>query len=284
MSMHRLSSCLTIILVLGLVAALPGCGEQGGAKSAPADQPPAASGADSTPEGPPAAAPTWTGDTPVGQIVAEAPTTARIFELVKIDYCCGGKSSLTDAAAERNLDVDLLLGALASARAPAKDSTAIRWDLRPLPELVEHIETTHHVFLRRELPRLEKIVATVARVHAEAHPEMAEVLEVYRTLQGELLPHLVHEEEVVFPAVRKLSKGVKTPALADALEQMRGEHDKAGAAIHTLRRLTNDYEPPEDACMLFKEMLRGLLALEKDTLAHVHLENNVLLPRCLAKR
>ena len=58
----------------------------------------------------------------------------------------------------------------------------------------------------------------------------------------------------------------------------------AGAAIHTLRRLTNDYAPPEDACALFKEMLRGLRALEKDTLAHVHLENNVLLPRCLAKR
>ena len=153
-----------------------------------------------------------------------------------------------------------------------------------MTEVVAHIEATHHVFLRRELPRLAKIIATVARVHAEGHPEMAQVEQVFTALHAALIPHLEHEENVVFPAVRRLAAGERDPVLKTSLEQMRGEHDHAGAAIHKLRDLLKDYAEPEDACRLFKEMLAGLRALERDTLTHVHLENSVLLPRALAQQ
>lgn len=237
---------------------------------------------DSAPMTPPAVPHAWQATTLVGQVVAEQPTTARIFELVGIDYCCGGQRTLAVAAAEAKVDVEVLLSALAVAGEGGGDAPTTAWGERPLAELVDHIESTHHVFLRRELPRLAKIVETVTRVHMEAHPELLSVLATFTALHDELLPHLEHEETFVFPAVRKLAEGAEDATLRKALARMRTEHDTAGAAIHELRRLTGGYKPPEDACALYKQMLSGLRAIEQDTLAHVHLENNILLPRCLA--
>ncbi|MGI9517265.1 MAG: DUF542 domain-containing protein, partial [Pirellulaceae bacterium] len=54
----------------------------------------------------------WTTETSVGQIVADRNSTSKIFELVGIDYCCGGQKALGEAASENEIDVNQLLGAL----------------------------------------------------------------------------------------------------------------------------------------------------------------------------
>lgn len=272
---HRFLSGLALAVAL-IIA--PACGDQ------PAPTASKVIRDDAPPSVEAKVAPAWTAETPIGQIVAAVPATVRIFELMKIDYCCGGERPLATAAEEQSVDVDALLAALAVVGTQSGPAAGPLWNERPLTELVDHIVSTHHVFLRRELPRLAEIIATVTEVHGESHPELAEVQATFQALQAELTPHLRHEEDIIFPAIRKLDQEAPTEALLTALRRMRHEHDGAGAALHTLRRLTGDYTPPADACSLFKEMLRGLLALEEDTLRHVHLENNVLLPRCLAAR
>ena len=62
--------------------------------------------------------PAWTSETPIGTIVAERPQTARIFELVGIDYCCGGQMPVGKAAAQLNIDSMALLRALDVAITP----------------------------------------------------------------------------------------------------------------------------------------------------------------------
>ena len=42
----------------------------------------------------------------VGQIAAENPAAARIFEKYKIDYCCGGAKSLAAACQASEIQVD----------------------------------------------------------------------------------------------------------------------------------------------------------------------------------
>jgi regulator of cell morphogenesis and NO signaling len=58
------------------------------------------------------------------------------------------------------------------------------------------------------------------------------------------------------------------------------EHDSAGAALAEIRRITQDSTPPEDACRSFKELYRKLKAMEADLHQHIHLENNILFPKC----
>lgn len=230
----------------------------------------------------------WSAATPVGRIVAERPSAARVLERAGIDYCCGGAVSLGDAVRARGGDLTALLAELAAVRDTPPAATERVFTDAPLPELLAHIEATHHAFLRKELPRLAPLVEKVRVVHGAAHPELEEVAKVFATLAADLPPHLELEERRLFPAIVALDAGRPAPAadVLPALTEMEAQHDGAGAALHRLHELTKGYVVPEDACASYRQLLTGLASLEADLHAHVHLENNVLAPRvkALARR
>lgn len=221
----------------------------------------------------------WTIETKIGEIVAEKPDAARILELVGIDYCCGGQIPLHEAAKAQNLDPNQLLNALLVVGAPPKTSENQDWNKASLPDLMNHIVTTHHRWLRRELPPMLETTNTVLRVHGKSHSELAEVVATLEKINNSVLPHLDEEEQTVFPALRKLVAGEPPTDIATQLDSLRSDHDELGTELHRLRELTDGFKVPTDACAKYREMLSGLLALERDMLQHVHLENNILLPR-----
>ena len=89
--------------------------------------------------------------TSVGNWVARHPQTSRVFEPLQIDYCCGGGTSLEQACRDRKLDPKVVLEQIEQAidriEEPAQD-----WLTARLAELCDHIEQTHHAYLKSELP------------------------------------------------------------------------------------------------------------------------------------
>jgi len=224
--------------------------------------------------------------TTVGQIVAERPQLARIFEELKIDYCCGGKRELINACRELGLDVAELVRRLANAEAAATDVADQDWTSAPLTTLCDHIQQTHHDYLRLELPRLTEIIVKVVNAHGACHPELAGVQSTFAELRAELEPHMMKEECILFPSIRYLEANRKAQfpfgSLANPIRMMVNEHDHAGEALARLRQLTGDYVPPTGACNTYRVMLEGLETLERDMHQHVHKENNILFPRAVA--
>ena len=51
-------------------------------------------------------------DRTLGEIAVALPGATAVFRAAKLDYCCGGKISLKDAAAAKSLDLDRMLAAL----------------------------------------------------------------------------------------------------------------------------------------------------------------------------
>jgi len=49
-----------------------------------------------------------------------------------------------------------------------------------------------------------------------------------------------------------------------------------------LCEITNNYQPPADACTTYRALYHALAGLEQDLHQHLHLENNILFPRALA--
>jgi regulator of cell morphogenesis and NO signaling len=219
----------------------------------------------------------WTVETSVGKIVADRPEAARVLELVGIDYCCGGQLPLKEAATAQQVDPAQLLNALMAVGASTTGGEYRDWQQAELSELIDHVVSTHHAWLRRELPTLAETTHTVLRVHGDAHSELTEVAATLERLRTAVFPHLDEEEQHLFPALRNLADGNASADIEEQLASMQTDHDALGEDLHRLRELTNGFAEPADACAKYREMLTGLSALERDMHQHVHLENNVLL-------
>src|SRR5450631_3370142 len=122
----------------------------------------------------------------VGQIAAGFPASVRVFEKHGIDFCCGGKISVTEACGRKGLDPALLLAEIDLAvQTPVPDATD--WLTAPLPVLIDYIVDTHHTYMKVQLPRVEAMLAKVSQAHGERHGELLrEVSAVYGPMKAEL--------------------------------------------------------------------------------------------------
>lgn len=219
----------------------------------------------------------------VGEWVVDRPSRARLFEAFGIDYCCGGQRSLADACSARGLAPEAVMAALLEEPAPQDTQD---WSTAALTDLCAHIETTHHAYLRTELPRLGALTAKVVQAHGPTHPDMLDVARILGALGNELSYHMAKEEQVLFPMIRQLESASSRPvfhcgSIANPIRMMESEHVGAGDNLVQLRRLTNDYSCPPDACNTWRAMCAGLQQLEADLHQHIHKENNILFPRAL---
>ncbi len=224
----------------------------------------------------------------VGMIVAERPGLSRVFQRFGIDFCCGGNVTLEQACRDRNIPVDLVRNALDEANAQPEGAGSQDWRKAPLAELCEHIVDRHHDYLRTELPRLGAMVAKVASVHGGRNPSLVELRSVFAGFAGELVSHMQKEEQILFPFIARLERGVGGgPAgfcgdIRNPISVMEHEHQDAGDALERMRVVTDGFVPPDWACNTYRALLAGLEELEADMLVHVHKENHILFPRAVA--
>ena len=223
----------------------------------------------------------------VGELVAARPLLARVFQKLGIDYCCGGKQTLAAACTRRGLDPATTVALLESTAAaltagPAEVDAAAMG----LAQLADHIETTHHAYLKTELPRLVEMADRVATKHGWRDARLPEMAAAVNTLALEMLCHMQKEEVVLFPLVRQIEAGVAPglggEELAGPIGCMEAEHEAAGELTARLRELTDGFTPNAEACNTHRALLAGLAEFESDLHRHVHKENNILFPRALA--
>ena len=228
---------------------------------------------------------TITRDTALGDIVSAYPETMAMFEALGIDYCCGGKRTLNEAADGISMPVERLQGVLNTTILQVSQTGGMvqNWQQAPLEEIIRHIQDTHHVFMGRQLPRVQELLDKVQRAHGKAHGAMLDELgRTYGQLREEIEGHLHKEDTVTFPAITRLIGGTCDSIIRTTISELTAEHDNAGAALEQMRAVTHGYQLPDDACVTFSALFDGLQAMERDLHAHVHLENNILFPRSLA--
>jgi|SRR5271166_3726531 len=225
----------------------------------------------------------------VREIALEQPSSMRVFEHYGIDYCCGGRKPLAEACAASKVEVDSVIAALESAASVAAP-VAEDWPRRSMEELAAHIVVRHHAYVKRELPRLAALAQKVVDRHGAKRAELPAIQTALATLNEELTLHLAKEETILFPYIVKLERagtsGVPMPSccfdtVAKPIQMMTQEHDAAGALVAEMRRLSQNFTTPEDACPTYHAFYDGLKEFEQDLHQHIHLENNILFPRAI---
>lgn len=226
----------------------------------------------------------FTARTPLGEIASAFPPSMRIFEAHGLDYCCGGHRELGEACTASGLAPEKMLEDLEVLR-NAGTAAGPDWRGASLTRLIEHLLATHHEFTRTELARLMPLMTKVAGVHGERHPELLLIRACFIELANDLGPHLMKEEQVLFPYLLALDAGQAAAGcfgtVANPIHAMEHEHDAVGELLHRIRDLSMDFALPEGACGSYRSLFMGLADLEADLHQHIHLENNVLFPKAL---
>jgi len=228
----------------------------------------------------------------VRDLAVAIPGATRVFEKLGIDYCCGGSKPLEDACAHAGVSLSEVLEAIerGKARYSGQPSDDAEWQDRPLADLCAYIIEKHHVYTKSELSRLERLTAKVADVHGKNHSELLTVRSAFQSLHKDLLPHMLKEEQVLFPYIQQLEDAVRngrpapTPffgAVRNPIRMMMNEHDQAGDFLRELRSVSGNYSVPPDGCSSYKALYQALQELEQDLHQHIHLENNILFQKAV---
>src|SRR5689334_22658278 len=110
-------------------------------------------------------------NTTVRDLAASSIDAVRVFEKYSIDYCCGGKRPLDEVCREKGLDAQSVLRELSEARVRPSGED---WARTSLANLIAHIVSSHHEYLKRELPALSLRMAKVSAAHGEDSAVLAQ--------------------------------------------------------------------------------------------------------------
>lgn len=204
---------------------------------------------------------------PVGQIARRFPSAIAVFEEFDIDYaCCGGKNVI-EASRASGWDPKSLMEALEAAAAAGPEAEC------SLSELVHTIITEHHRF---EAARFKELAARFEP------PKMATLVAGrIRTILLELATtvseHMLREERNLFPRIEELDlhpHRVRAGSITRPLMTEFVEHDAVHDRLTKARELGLRLRGVAD-----NELLDDLDELYRAVHRHIHLENNVLIPR-----
>ena len=227
----------------------------------------------------------------VRDVALELPQATRVFEKLKIDYCCGGDKPLGEACATAGVEVANLEQMLSeAAQTEVQGNGSFDLQKATLSELVGHILDKHHVYTKEEMARLEPLIDKVIAAHGENHPELQGIGGLFQQLCADLKPHMFKEEQILFPYIIEMERSAveNRPApfapfgtVNNPVRMMMMEHDTVGELLRQLRALSANYSVPADGCFSYHTLYQALEAFEQDLHQHIHLENNILFPRAI---
>lgn len=219
----------------------------------------------------------------IGQIVSKDIRKAEVFKNLGIDFCCGGKKTLTQACIENGLselDVEAELE-----KVNQQGNLNLDFANWKPSFLADYIINQHHSFVKENTPIILELSGKVSAKHGDKYPELISINEKVNVLLSELTTHMKKEEAILFPYIKKLKLSPcidsSFNSVRDPIWMMESDHDIAGELIRSIRKLSKNYVAPENACNSYKLFMYKLEEFETDLFQHIHLENNILFPKAI---
>jgi regulator of cell morphogenesis and NO signaling len=225
--------------------------------------------------------------TTVGEMVRQNPRLAELFTRVGIDFCCNGHDLLDEAARKANVDTELVKKQIEELSV-AEKAENFNYDGMSLSQLIDHILSYHHEYIYKSSEYILSVLNKVYDRHGANHPELAQIKYLTESILGELPIHQHKEEMILFPYIKSLDGGQISNdscfgTVANPIAAMESDHVATGKMLFSIRDLSDNFTPPADACTSFELLYKLLKALFENIQQHIHLENNLLHPKAIAR-
>ncbi|TWI83090.1 regulator of cell morphogenesis and NO signaling [Lacibacter cauensis] len=223
----------------------------------------------------------------VAELVTEDYRTADVFKKYGIDFCCGGKVTVSDICRKKNISYNELAEQLYNIgnAVPDNNTNFNEWQL---DKLAQYIVEKHHSYVANNIAVVRQYAHKVAQVHGGHRPEVVAIARLFDEVAEELTHHLQKEELILFPYVAQLAAAARNKVTIAAphfgtvdnpIRMMEAEHEDAGNHFHEIGVLSDNYNPPAEACNTYRVLYAKLKEFEDDLHTHIHLENNILFPK-----
>lgn len=223
----------------------------------------------------------------VGQITAKDLRKAEVFKKYGIDFSCGGKKTVREACKEKGIDATKVEQEL---QQPIQSITEnhTNYNEWSLDFLTDYIINIHHNYAKKYLPEIQGYANKVAQVHNQQHPELFQLRDTVQQLNDQFSAYLLREEQDSLVFVKKILQAhnhklsyssQESQQFIAMLEQTELQHTEFDTLVKEIRRLSNDFALPEDACTSYEVLFKMLQEFETDLQLHLHLKNNILFPR-----
>ena len=224
--------------------------------------------------------------TTIGEIVAADYRTAALFSQLGIDFCCKGHRTLEEVCTKKELNRETIQHELTSIMSK-NDDASVDFKSWEIDLLADYVEKTHHRYVEEKSQVLLTLLNKLCKVHGNNHPELFEINQLFLESAQDLAAHMKKEELILFPFIRKMvtakrsGQPLERPhfgTVENPIAMMMHEHDTEGERFRKIAALTENYNPPADACTTYRTAFSMLDHFEKDRHKHIHLENNILFP------
>jgi len=228
----------------------------------------------------------------VSEIVSMHYRTADVFRKHGIDFCCGGKLPLKMVCELRELDLEEFEKELESSMTTISIPASLKFEQWDIDFLTAYLVNIHHEFLKTALPVAAEYLDRFVEGHKKKFLYLEELQTVFHEMARDMMPHLQQEEEVIFPYIRQIAHAYNNKETYASLfvrtlkkpveNVMMHEHEIMNKVLSRVRKLTDHYTLPENACVNHKVTFQKLQEIDNDLVHHVYLENNILFPRAIA--
>lgn len=163
----------------------------------------------------------------------------------------------------------------------------------PLDLLIDYLKKYHGRKDSQLIPETRHLLEVVTRVHGESHPELMDVLANFLAIDK---AYLSQEKRNFYGELSKLATQLTELLLAqDSVDEARYQelkkqlqeeiiqakniHQAVGQRFSSIADLTENYQPPVDACQSYRRVLDFLEVLDKGFQEQLYLINDLLSPQ-----
>ncbi|MGA9450564.1 MAG: hemerythrin domain-containing protein, partial [Verrucomicrobiia bacterium] len=224
---------------------------------------------------------------PIARLCRNAPERLRVLEDLGLVGKSDPNQSLKEACRTHGLEPHTVARMLTAFEKVNRRVQAVAVELMTLTDLCDYLDNVQHVYLRRELTELDRLIRSTVERDGADNSRLLKLQKTFVAFREKLASHLREEAEALFPLIRRLAGGasrrirlrhsIKIPAI-----RMEIQHFEVDEGLAELRALAGDCAGSASMSPRTRTLGRVIARFEQRFQELIYEENRILFPRALA--